>query len=72
MGDVIPFGNEAFEPEIIAAMSDAYEKACVAIPEGNPGKLVRELVAKRIIALAQQGYRDREKMYADAMISFGA
>jgi len=71
MVDVIPFQTQAFEPDVISAMSAAYERACGSVPKGNPGKLVRELLAKRIIELAQQGFRDPETMYAEAMNSYG-
>ena len=71
MGDIVPFRSEAFDPDIIAAMSAAYERACASLPQGNPGKLVRELLAKRIVELAQQGHRDPETMYVEAMNSYG-
>jgi hypothetical protein len=47
-----------FEPEAIAAMSEAFEAACEVLHEAGPPEVVREMVAGRIIAAARFGERD--------------
>jgi hypothetical protein len=48
----------AFEPEAIAAMSEAFEAACEVLHDAGPPDVVREIVAGRIIAAARFGERD--------------
>jgi hypothetical protein len=71
MGDVIPFREEAFEPDVIAAMSAALEKACLAVDCQDQTNVVREIVAKRIIEAAKQGHTDADVLYEHALKSFG-
>ena len=67
----MPFRNEAFEPEVIKAMSQAYEKACVTIQAGPHAQLAKEILAKRIIQLARQGCTDPDKLCAEVLKVFG-
>jgi hypothetical protein len=46
-------GPGAFGPEVLAAMSEAYDAALANRPNG-----VREAIARRIIAAARLGERD--------------
>jgi hypothetical protein len=48
----------AFEPEAIAAMSEAFEAACDVLRDAGPPEVVREIIAGRIIAAARFGERD--------------
>ena len=48
----------AFEPEAIAAMSEAFEAACEVLHDAGPPEVVREIIAGRIIAAARFGERD--------------
>jgi len=52
----------AFEPEAIAAMSEVFEAAREAQPEG-----VREAVARRILAAARFGERDPVRLMEAAL-----
>jgi hypothetical protein len=56
---IVPFLYlTAFPPEIVSAMSDAYDQAIEAI-RAHPGKaLADEIVAKRIVELATRGMTD--------------
>jgi hypothetical protein len=47
----------AFDPDAIAAMSEAFDTAC----EGQP-EAAREVIARRIIAAARFGERDRVRL----------
>jgi hypothetical protein len=71
MGDATPFRNEAFEPDVLQAMSAAYEKACVTIQAGPYAELAREIVAKHVIELARQGCTDADKLCTEVLKVFG-
>jgi len=69
MASIIPFiSNATFEPEDIKAMSDAYDRAMEEILDfGHPNKIVKEIVAKRIIKLAKAGERDLKRLCDSAL-----
>jgi hypothetical protein len=54
----------AFEPELIAAMSEALEAACKELQDGGRLEVVREAIAIRIIAAARAGERDPVRLQA--------
>jgi predicted RNase H-like nuclease len=56
-----------FEPEEIAVMSDALEDACKALRDAGEPKVVREVIAGRIIAAACIGERDPARLRAAAL-----
>ncbi len=56
-----------FEPEEIALMSEAFEAACGALHDADKPQVVRELVARRIIAAARFGERDPVRLRAAAL-----
>ena len=53
--------NTVFEPDAIAAMSEALERACAAL-HVNGQAHDREVIAERIIALARQGIADTKAL----------
>ena len=58
MAAVIPlFKDASFEPEVTHAMAQAYDQACQHL-NGGASDLVKEVIAKRIIQLAQTGLHD--------------
>jgi hypothetical protein len=56
---ITPFlTGQAFEPEVVQAMSVAFDAACQSLglrPRSDPAS---EVVAKKIIEFAQRGVRD--------------
>ena len=52
---------EAFDPEAISVMDDAYERALKIFPALAP-ESVRQVIAARIIGLARTGERDPHKL----------
>jgi hypothetical protein len=56
-----------FEPEVIAAMSEAFEAACKELDEAGQPKVAREVIAGRIIAAARLGERDPARLRAAAL-----
>ncbi len=57
----------AFGPEVIAAMSEAFEAACKELNEAGQPKVAREVIAGRIIAAARIGERDPVRLRAAAL-----
>jgi hypothetical protein len=55
----------AFESEAVAAMSEAFEAACEVLQDA--GEVVREIIAKRIVAAATVGERDPVRLRAAAL-----
>ncbi len=49
------FRDSVFGPDNIRAMGAAFEKACQTLRNG--GRLIAKVIAKRIVALAQEGER---------------
>ena len=56
-----------FEPEVIGLMSEALEAACKLLPDASQHEMVREVMARRIIAVASIGERDRVRLRAAAL-----
>ena len=52
---------EAFDPEAISVMDDAYERALRIFP-ALASESVRQVIAARIIGLARTGERDPHKL----------
>ena len=71
---ITPFlSGQAFDPEVVAAMSAAFDKARTSLrlrPGSNPAS---EAVAKKIIELAQRGVRDPDALFDRALreLKFG-
>ncbi len=64
-----PFiGGAAFEPELIAAMSEALEAACKELQDAGRPEMVRDAIAVRIIAAARAGERDPVRLRAAALV----
>ena len=53
--------REAFDPEAISLMGDAYERALRTAPT-LASESVRQVIAARIIGLARTGERDPHKL----------
>jgi hypothetical protein len=59
--------QSAFEPEATAAMGEAFDAACKGLRDVGKADLVRELVAKRIIAAAHRGELDPIRLRTAAL-----
>jgi hypothetical protein len=57
----------AFDPEGIAAMSEALEAALKKLPDTGAPEVVRERIATRIIAAAKLGERDPARLLEAAL-----
>jgi hypothetical protein len=58
----------AFEPEAIAAMSEAFEAACNELHCAGHAAMMREVIAGRIVAAARFGERDPVRLRAAALV----
>jgi hypothetical protein len=54
--------DQAFEPEMIAAMSLALERVCDALRLKAIDDIATRLIAEKIIALAQRGIGDADTL----------
>jgi hypothetical protein len=57
----------AFEPEATAAMGEAFDAVCKELHDVGERELLRELIAKRIIAAASGGERDPVRLRTAAL-----
>jgi hypothetical protein len=63
--------ENAFDPETLGILSAAYEKAIAALHDRGQPEIVREIIAKRIIALAGKGVRDPDRLAQAALTAIG-
>jgi hypothetical protein len=69
MAQILPFRRcNVFDPDAILAMGEAYDKAIGTIhTDAQSQFVVRELIAKRIIRMAQKGVVDRDQLCESAL-----
>jgi hypothetical protein len=59
MSEVVDlFQEAAFEPETVAVLAEAFEKARKSLHDKGQPDIVQEIIARRIIAEAEAGERD--------------
>jgi hypothetical protein len=69
---ITPFlRNEAFDPEVITAMSSAFTDTCTRLDLLDRADKITEIVAGHIIRLAQRGILDRATLTKMALEEFG-
>jgi hypothetical protein len=69
--DNIPIQNVAFDDTATSAMGEAFDKACKSLRSFGTTCTVREIIAKRIVAVATNGERDPARLHEQALIPFG-
>jgi hypothetical protein len=57
----------AFDPEVIAAMSEVLDAACEKLGDTDQPEVAREVIAGRIIAAARLGERDPARLLEAAL-----
>ena len=57
----------SFDPETVQAMCAAYNKAKIELQDTGQPDVVREVIARRIIKLAEAGERDPNRLCAGAL-----
>jgi hypothetical protein len=63
--------TRAFDPEATQTLCVAFDKVCSTIAERDRSDFVKELIARRVIALAERGERDPDKLAAATTSSLG-
>ena len=72
MGDIVElFRTSHFDPETVRVLCDAYDKASRSIHDNGQPDIVKEVIARRIISLAQKGERDPDRLCARALAALG-
>ena len=65
VAQILPFirRSNVFAPDVALAMGEAYDKAIGTVyPDAESRIVVRELIAKRVIRMAQKGVVDRDQL----------
>jgi len=65
------FQRADLEPETVDILARAYEKARRSLHDKGQPNIVQEVIAERIIAAAQTGERDPDKLCEKALIALG-
>jgi hypothetical protein len=65
------FQEAEFDPETIEVLAAAYEKARRSLHDRGQPQIVRDVIAARIIAAAQAGERDPDKLCEMALTALG-
>ncbi len=71
---IIPFLNGAvFDPPQVEAMGQAFDNVTEALDGDGKGqsRVVREVIATKIIAIAKTGERDPKRLYDRTMKTLG-
>lgn len=67
----IPIQNVAFDDAATLVMGAAFDQACKSLRSFGTACTVREIIAKRIVAVATNGERDPARLHEQALIPFG-
>jgi hypothetical protein len=60
-------GPDAFGPETVAAMGEAYDAALKGLHDTGQPQIVRDVIAERIVAAAKLGERDPVRLLEAAL-----
>ena len=70
--DIRPFINDvSFDQQAMRAMGEPFDQACDVLGTIGVGATVREIMANRIIDVAQTGERDPSRLYRQALEALG-
>jgi hypothetical protein len=73
MGEIVQlFRATAFDPETVKTLCVAYDKASKLLHDAGQPEIVNEVIAQRIIALAQKGERNPDRLCKGALIALGS
>jgi hypothetical protein len=68
---IIAIQNAWFDDAATLAMGKAFDKACKSLRNFGSACTVREILAKRIIAVATNGERDPARLHQQALLALG-
>jgi hypothetical protein len=65
---ITPFlSDQAFDPETVEAMDEAFATTCAALKLSDRADAMTQIVAEKIIELARRGYRNPSVMHFAAI-----
>jgi hypothetical protein len=71
MGSHLPPNFDGvFDPEATANICLAFDRTCSGI-HGMPSDYLKDLIARRVIAIARRGEKDPDRLAAATLLSFG-
>jgi hypothetical protein len=65
------FQDAAFDSEMTKIMGEAFDHACASLHDIGQPDLVKEVIARRIIEVAQTGERDPIRLSERALVALG-
>jgi hypothetical protein len=69
---IVPFlTGTSFDPELIAAMGEAYDRVRKMLHDKGQPAMVQEIIARRVIEVAQTGERDPAQIGRRVLETFG-
>lgn len=73
MAHILPFRipDTQFDPETVVILSTAYDRAISEVNGQGQPEVVREVIAKRIVALASKGERNPDRLCEAALRALG-
>jgi hypothetical protein len=73
MGQILNFipADTTFDPDTAAMLGAVFDKTIVALHDSGQPEIVREAIAKRIIALAAKGERNPDHLCEAALAALG-
>jgi len=73
MSEVLRFvpPDTNFDPETVAMLGAAFDKTIAALRDGRQPEIIRETIAKRIIALAAKGEHDPDRLCEATLAAMG-
>ncbi len=74
MGQILQFIRpyDVFDPDALAILGDAYDKAIASLHDRGQPAIVRETMAIRMFELASKGERDRQRLCNAALAALGS
>lgn len=68
----LPFlQNSVFDPELTHAMGQAFDRACQSLDDAGQPDIVKEIIAEKIVEIAQAGERDPDRLSERALLALG-
>ena len=69
--NINPIRDVFFDDAATLAMGAAFDQSCKSLRQFDRAVTVREIIAKRIIAAAENGMRDPVQLHEQALKAFG-
>jgi hypothetical protein len=73
MAQILKFipSDRSFDPETLTILVEAYDLTMSALHDRGQPEIVREIIARRIMELAEKGERDPERLSRAALAAIG-